>query len=322
MKKMNGNFAVSDPGLPAGHQGFRIFFELTKIHLSLYIALSAVFGHVLSQNRFSMDSLGLGGFVLVLTAGSAIFNHIQDRRYDRRFARTRKRCLVQKKITPLVPGVMATGFVLFGLGGLWACFPGIGNPLFGLPWYGFPWYGPAGLGLLALFCYNGLYTPLKKRTLVAIVPGTLCGMLPPAMGWVAVPREMAVADVTGILIVMVIFGLWQIPHFFIILLKQCPEELGASPYPCFTRIFSRKEIKGQVLIWTSLYSLGILLFLLRGWVHSSVLSMTLAAVGVILPFLMAGILRGKQHANSLATCFFVINLSILFFMGIGILDRI
>ena len=310
---MSGNPAyVSDPALPVGKTGFRIFFELTKIHLSLYIALSAVFGHVLSQNRFSMDSLCLGGFVLVLTAGSAIFNHIQDRRFDRRFARTRNRCLVQKKITPLLPGVMATGFIVFGLGGLWACFPGIE----------FPWYGPAGLGLLALFCYNGLYTPLKKRTLVAIVPGTICGMLPPAMGWVAVPREMAVADVTGILIVMVIFGLWQIPHFFIILLKQCPKELAASPYPCFTRVFSRNQIKGQILIWTSLYSLGIFLFLLRGWVHSFGLSMGLGAVGLILPFLMAGILGWKQHANSLASCFFAINLSMLFFMAVGILDRI
>lgn len=319
---MSGNFAsVSDPVRPAGHQGFRVFFELTKIHLSLYIALSAVFGHVLAQNRFSMDSLGLGGFVLVLTFGSAIFNHIQDRRFDRRFARTRNRYLVQKKITPLLLGVMATGFVLFGLGGLFICFPGSRFPGFGFPRFGFPWFGPAGLGLLALFCYNGLYTPLKKQTLMAIVPGTLCGMLPPAMGWVAVPREMAVNDVTGIFIVMVIFGLWQIPHFFIILLKQCPKELEASPYPCFTRVFTRKEIKGQILIWTSLYSLGILLFLLRGWIHSFGLCLVLGAVGLLLPILMAGILGWKQH-GSLASCFFAINLSMLFFMGVGILDRI
>ena len=254
-----------------------------------------------------MDSLGLGGFVLALTAGSAIFNHIQDRRFDRRFARTRNRCLVQKKITPQFAGGIGAILVLIGLSGLFVCFPG-GQA--------------AGLGLLALLCYNGLYTPLKKRTLVAIVPGTLCGMLPPAMGWVAVPREMAVHDLTGILIVMVIFGLWQIPHFFIILLKQCPKELEASPYPCFTRVFTRKEIKGQVLIWTSLYSLGILLFLLRGWIHSFGLSMSLGAIGLILPLLMTGLLGWKQHLPSLAPCFLAINLSMLFFMGIGILDRI
>lgn len=305
---MSGNpVYVSDPALPLEQTWVGVFFELTKIHLSLYIALSAVFGHVLSQNRFSMDSLGLGGFVLALTAGSAIFNHIQDRRFDRRFARTRNRCLVQKKITPQFAGGIGAILVLIGLSGLFVCFPG-GQA--------------AGLGLLALLCYNGLYTPLKKRTLVAIVPGTLCGMLPPAMGWVAVPREMAVHDLTGILIVMVIFGLWQIPHFFIILLKQCPKELEASPYPCFTRVFTRKEIKGQVLIWTSLYSLGILLFLLRGWIHSFGLSMSLGAIGLILPLLMTGLLGWKQHLPSLAPCFLAINLSMLFFMGIGILDRI
>ncbi len=307
MKKMSGNPAwVSGLLGPQGKHWTGAFFELTKIHLSLYIALSAVFGHVLSQNQFSMASLGLGGFVLVLTAGSAMVNHIQDREFDSWFTRTQQRCLVQKRITPITIGLIATGFILIGLGGLFFCFPGL---------------KAFGLGLLALFCYNGLYTPLKKSSLTAIVPGALCGMLPPAIGWVAVPKQIAAVDVSGILIVMLIFGVWQIPHFFIILLKQLPGELKASPYPCFSRIFSRKEIKGQILIWTSLYSLGILLFLLKGWIHSSSLSMFLGVLALSLPLLMTAIL-GKQTSHSLSLSFFAINLSMLFFMGIGILDRI
>ncbi len=306
MKKMSGNPAcVSGFLLSPGQHWTGGFFELTKIHLSLYIALSAAFGHVLSQSQFSLASLGLGCFVFVLTAGAAMVNHIQDRGFDSWFSRTRQRCLVQNRITPLRAGIIATGLILIGLGGLFFCFP----------------VGAAGLGLLALLCYNGFYTPLKKRWLGAIVPGALCGMLPPAMGWVAVQKQIAAVDVSGILIVMLIFGLWQIPHFFIILLKQLPGELKASPYPCFTRIFSRKEIKGQVLIWTSLYSLGILLFLLKGWIHSSSLSLLLGAIALGLPLLMIAIL-GKQTSHSLSLSFFAVNLSMLFFMGIGILDRI
>lgn len=136
MKKMSGNSAwISEPILPVRQHWLGAFFELTKIHLGLYIALSAVFGHVLSQNKFSMDSLGLGGFVLILTAGSAIFNHIQDREFDTWFARTRGRCLVQKRITSLRAGLFAIGLILVGLGGLFVCFPGL-------------W--PGSLGLLGL----------------------------------------------------------------------------------------------------------------------------------------------------------------------------
>ena len=280
---MSGNpVLVSDPVLPLGSHWLGAVFELTKIHLSLYIALSAVFGHILAQNKFFMGSLGLGGLVLILTAGSAIFNHIQDRKFDPWFVRTRNRCLVQKRIIPSTAGLVAAGL---GTYGPWRSFLSFSRPGNGRP------------GAFALFCYNALYTPLKKISLGAIVPGALCGMLPPAIGCVAVPKEMAVADVTGLFIVMLIFGVWQIPHFFIILLKQLPGELEAAPFPSFLRIFSRQEIKGQVLIWTSLYSLG-------------------------LPLLMAAILGWKQKSPSISLCFFAINLAMLIFMGVGILDRI
>ena len=310
---MNGNQGTAlEPALTASRHFMGMIFELTKIHLSLYIALSAVFGHVLARNRFTMDSLILGVFVLILSAGSGILNNIQDREFDTWFPRTRNRCLVKQRIPLSMAGLMAMAFIFTGLGGLFFIFPGT---------------APAGLGVLAVICYNGLYTPLKKRSLAAIVPGTLCGMLPPAMGWVSVPRGMAVSDATGLFIVMAVFGLWQIPHFFIILLKQDPVNGKDLPYPCFISLFSRKEIKCQILIWTCLYSLGIFLFLLKNWIFSFGLSLSLCMVGFGLPVLMALIFGWKRNIFSLSFSylnlgFVAINLSILSFVGIGILDRI
>jgi len=305
---MNGNQGTAlEPALTASRHLVGMIFELTKIHLSLYIALSAVFGHVLAQNCFTMDSLGLGFFVLILSVGSGVLNNIQDREFDTWFARTRNRCLVKKTIPLSMAGFMAIVFISTGLGGLFFCFPGI---------------APAGLGVLAVICYNGLYTPLKKRSLAAIVPGTLCGMLPPAIGWVSVPKGVAVSDATGLFIVMAVFGLWQIPHFFIILIKQAPLDSKPFPYPCFTRIFSRKEIKCQVLIWTCLYSLGIFLFLINGWIFSFALSLCLSVVGFGLPILMVLVLGWKRSIPYLGLDFLSINLSMLLFVGIGILDRI
>ncbi|MBU4129660.1 MAG: UbiA family prenyltransferase [Proteobacteria bacterium] len=308
MKKMTGNPAwFQETLLPRPRNWPGLIFELTKIHLSLYIALSAVFGHVLAQDQFSMASLKLGAFVLALAAGSAVLNHIQDQKFDLWFARTRNRCLVQKRISPPRAGLISIFLILIGLGGLYVCFPGLGT---------------AGIGLGALVCYNGLYTPLKKRSLGAIFPGTLCGMLPPAMGWASVPQHLSVNDVTGIFMVMCIFGLWQVPHFFMILLKQSQEELEAAPYPSFTRVFPKNQIKGQILIWTSLYGMGILLFLLKGWMHSSGLVWALGFSALGLPLLLATLFGYKRSSHGLSFGFFAINLSMLLFMGLGILDRL
>ncbi|MBU3950644.1 MAG: hypothetical protein KJ658_00790, partial [Proteobacteria bacterium] len=119
-----------------------------------------------------------------------------------------------------------------------------------------------------------------------------------------------------------IFGLWQVPHFFMILLKQSQEELEAAPYPSFTRVFPKNQIKGQILIWTSLYGMGILLFLLKGWMHSSGLVWALGFSALGLPLLLATLFGYKRSSHGLSFGFFAINLSMLLFMGLGILDRL
>ena len=294
MKKMNGNqVLISDQICSKGRShGIKSLLELTKVHLSLYIALSAVTGHVLAQHRLTPDSFLFGTWVLLLSAGSGVLNNIQDRIYDASFTRTQNRALVKKNISLIFAKRLAGSLMGIGLLGLFSF-----GPL------------PMVLGLTAVALYNGVYTPMKKKwRFTAMIPGTICGMIPPAMGWVAVVKPIAVADLSGLFIVMAALGFWQLPHYLLIYLKQ-----GLAD----------RQIQHQVLIWTCLFSLCILLFLIQGWIASPILGLVLFTAALTLPFAMGGCLFFQKPSHRyLDISFWAINLSMLLFLATIMLDRV
>ncbi|MCG8637382.1 MAG: UbiA family prenyltransferase [Desulfobacterales bacterium] len=282
----------------------RAFTELAKVHLSLYIALSALAGHVTAQGRIGGNSILLGGWVLFLACGAAVLNNIQDRQWDRDSLRTRHRVLVRKDVPLIHAKWLSAGLVLTGLGGLFFSFT---SPL------------PVILGLAAIISYNGLYTPIKKVSLWAMVPGTLCGMIPPAIGWTAVPGGIAAADTSGLLILMAALAFWQLPHYLLVDLKQ----RSCDPArPGFTRIWSAGEIQCQVLIWTVLFSLCMVLFLIRGWVSTPWVRVMIFSAAVGLPLVMGGFLIRRNSRFYPGACFGLINLAMLLFLAGTALDRI
>ncbi|WP_035237503.1 UbiA family prenyltransferase [Desulfobacter vibrioformis] len=278
------------------------YVELLKPGLCFFIGLSAVLGQVTADQKISGASAGLGGLVFILACGSAVLNNIQDREYDSNFIRTACRSLPRKKLPISHAVCLSILLIVFGLTGL-AFF------------YNFLAFF---FGSLAVFSYNGLYTPLKKYSLSAIIPGSLTGMLPPLIGWVGAGNGWMFKE---ILLIMGIFGLWQIPHFFIILLKTQHNIQGASDkkrYPCFTNQFSPPEIRLQVLIWTSLYSLAIILFLMTGPFNSPALSVFTGINAVAVFAVLTVILFQKQKTIH---AFAAINLSMFLFMAAGIGDK-
>ncbi|MCG8617627.1 MAG: UbiA family prenyltransferase [Desulfobacterales bacterium] len=310
---MSGNPVIL-PDTPTGGRltlSFKALLELTKCHLSLYIALSATSGHVLAAGRFSLDSLIIGGLTLLLSCGSAVLNNIQDRVWDNGSARTRTRVLVTHCNMAPRAAVLAAVLIFSGLGGL---FFFCASPV--------PFY----LGTAAIGLYNGLYTPLKKYTLWAMVPGTLCGMIPPAMGWTAVPTGISASDVSGLWIVMAALGFWQLPHYLLISLRHSVVDDGGqgggSERPGFNQIWSPEEIRWQVLIWTGLFSLSMILFQVKGWIVSPGLAIGNMAVAVLLPFAMGGMLTPAGGKRRTGLCLAMINLSMLGFLSIAVLDRI
>lgn len=70
------------------------------------------------------------------------------------------------------------------------------------------------LGAFALLSYVLVYTPLKRKTTIALLIGAVPGAIPPLLGWTSVTGNI---EAPGAAIFGVLF-LWQVPHFLAIAL--------------------------------------------------------------------------------------------------------
>ncbi len=138
--------------------------------LCLALTLSACLGIAFDGPGHLDRFLKQAPAAFCLFFGSACLNNFQDRQEDRLLARTRGRALPLGRLAPGGVLVQAVLFLGLGLAGLFRAGGGPASC----------WWALAGVVL-----YNGLYTPLKSRTVWAMVPGAFSGAVPVAMGWSA-----------------------------------------------------------------------------------------------------------------------------------------
>jgi len=129
----------------------------------------------------------------LVAAGGAAFNQVAERDLDALMTRTRSRPLPLGDISPAAGQLFATvlsiaGFAVLALGA---------NPL------------SAVVALATLVSYAWIYTPLKRRTSLAVLVGAVPGALPPVIGWAAATGALTVE---AWLLFGIVFA-WQLPHF-------------------------------------------------------------------------------------------------------------
>jgi protoheme IX farnesyltransferase len=191
-----------------------VLLRLGKAPVSFLAACSAATGFILAASKerapVGVWAPFLGTFFLAL--GASAVNQLQDRAVDGRMERTRGRPLPSGAIgVPAASGAAAL-FLLAGL--LLLARSGA---------------APAGLGGLAVAWYNGVYAWLKRRSAFAAVPGSLVGSIPPAIGWAAAGGRLTDP---ALLALGAFFALWQLPHFWLLLLDRREDyERAALPVP-------------------------------------------------------------------------------------------
>jgi protoheme IX farnesyltransferase len=205
------------------------YFTLCRIYISLFAAFSAATGYFLAPYHSLAGVLVPAAAVFLLACGVSALNQYQERDIDAKMDRTCLRPLPTGRITPtqalsLSLTLILAGQVLLVSGeGTAACV----------------------LGLIAIAWYNGVYTYFKKATAFAAVPGAAVGMIPPAIGWISAGGE--IYDVR-LAVICLIFFLWQVPHFWLLILNH-GEEYERAGLPSLTRVMSKKQIARITFVW-------------------------------------------------------------------------
>jgi len=207
----------------------KIIAELGKVRISLPIALSALVGYTMQTNLFSGEAWMLMAGVFLMSCSSGAINHLQEYKTDALMPRTKNRPIPSGKISPKGAFWVALSFFVYGAFILIANFPII----------------VFLTSFLTLLSYNIIYTPLKKVTAFAVVPGSLVGALPPYIGWFA--GGGAFVD-ERIIWVALFFFIGQIPHFWLLLL-MFGKEYTLAGFPSLNSVFNDNQIKRLSYTW-------------------------------------------------------------------------
>jgi protoheme IX farnesyltransferase len=278
-----------------------IFSELTKIKITIFVTITAILGYICSAGELNYGII-LPAFGLLLVAcGSAVINHYQERKTDALMDRTKHRPIPSGRILPLNALLLAIALVIIGFFTLTLS----GGILAG------------ALSLLNLFWYNGIYTPLKKRDPLAIIPGSMVGAIPPAVGWVSAGGSLLDPR---IIIISFFFFIWQIPHFWL-LLSVLGKDYEKAGFPTFSKLFSQEQFSRIIFMWMSATVVTSFMLPIFGIVRNPAISFALLIAGIWLTIRAVKLLKPGSDKISFRFAFREINVFALIIVILLSIDK-
>jgi len=175
------------------------FSKLIKLRLTFLVVFSASISFLIGSKVNGEIVWGnwvkliIGGFLV--TAAANCFNEIIEKDYDKLMRRTMDR--------PIPAGRMNTGQALV---------LGLGMGIAGTYLLGGLNLQTGLLSVFSILLYAFAYTPMKRKSPIAVFVGAIPGALPPLIGYVAAHPQVDE-------IALILFGIqfvWQFPHFWAI----------------------------------------------------------------------------------------------------------
>lgn len=280
----------------------KIVLALSKIRISQMVAASTLVGYLLASQQHSWLMLVATLGTFLLSCGSAALNQYQEWEYDREMNRTRLRPIPAEKISPLLGLGIALGLMLSGsLILLLGC---------GLP--------AMLLGVFNVFWYNAVYTPLKRVTPFAVVPGSLIGAIPPAIGWVAAGGSLLDPQIW---VLGSFFFIWQVPHFWLLMLNLSGDYERAG-FPTLSDRFTPAQLARITFSWIIATVVTSLMIPFYGLGNSIWLVLALLGCAVWLLWGSRKLLAENIQSMSFRFAFKGINIYMLLVMTAFTLDRL
>lgn len=205
------------------------FIVLTKFVLSFAVSLSALFGYVMAKGDIGVDMFIATFAVLLVAMGVSTLNQVQEYKEDAQMERTKYRPIASGKWSPrtglaiagvLIVSSMVLIYTLLGVTGL-------------------------NLFLFSFIWYNGFYTPLKKKSALAVVPGALLGVVPPAIGWLTAGHSLMELEFISIAL---FYFIWQVPHFWLLVMLFYGDYKDGG-YPTAMRLFGQASLQRLTFVW-------------------------------------------------------------------------
>jgi protoheme IX farnesyltransferase len=229
----------------------KIIAELMKYKVSLAVTFTTAIGYLVFSGIFSLNFLYAVVGVFLLSGGASTLNEIQERKYDLKMVRTKNRPIPSNRISSLNALFIALALILSG--SIFLLLTNNASALY--------------LGLFNIIWYNGVYTYLKRVTPFAVVPGSLTGAIPAFIGWTAAGGY--ILDPKIILIGFFLF-IWQVPHFWFLLLKY-GKEYEEAGFPSISALLPQQNLKFITYSWIIATSVTTLMFPLFHVLESGIL---------------------------------------------------
>jgi heme o synthase len=236
---------ASEPSAP-GYATWRDYYELGKPKVVALIVFTAVVGMFLAVpglpplGALVFGTLGIG----MAASSAAAINHVVDRRFDRKMARTMLRPIPTGHLTSGQALGYAAALGVASMAILWV----LVNPL------------TAVLTFASLIGYAVLYTVwLKHITPQNIVIGGAAGAAPPVLGWTSVTGQV---DPYALLLFLIIFA-WTPPHFWALAIARREEYMKAG-IPMLPVAYGVEFTRLHILLYTILLCIVTLLPWLTG----------------------------------------------------------
>jgi len=205
------------------------FIVVTKFVLSFAVSLSALFAYVMAKGEVGLDMLLATFAVLLVAMGVSTLNQVQEYQSDAKMERTKNRPIASGKMSPRTGLIIGMVLILLSFVLIYSLLGLRGVYIF----------------MFAFLWYNAMYTPLKKKSALAVVPGAILGVIPPAVGWLVAGHTLLELEFIAIALY---FFIWQVPHFWLLVMLFHGDYKDGG-YPTAMRLFGQASLQRLTFVW-------------------------------------------------------------------------